>query len=117
MALKLAGLGWRHDTSNSGERYFRNRIRRNVVPVWVETAGRDAVAGAARSRALLEEDDIALEDHPPNREDVQLRLMPTDGSDPPIVLTRLFGGQGTINVPSWSPDGRQIAFVSYRLKR
>jgi TolB protein len=27
----------------------------------------------------------------------------------------LFGGQGTINVPSWSPDGKQIAFVSYQL--
>jgi len=58
--------------------------------------------------------DIALGDHPPNR-DVVLRIMPADGSAPPTILTRLFGGQGTINVPSWSPDGKQIAFVSYRL--
>ncbi|MBO0721217.1 MAG: PD40 domain-containing protein, partial [Blastocatellia bacterium] len=28
---------------------------------------------------------------------------------------KLFGGQGTINVPSWSPDSRNLAFVSYRL--
>ena len=62
-------------------------------------------------------DDIVIEDHPPNRADVQLRLLPADGSAPPAVLTRLFGGQGTINVPSWSPDGRHVAFVSYRLKR
>lgn len=62
-------------------------------------------------------DDIALEDHPPNREDVQLRLLPTDGSAPPVILARIFGGQGTINVPSWSPDSNQIAFVSYRLVR
>ena len=45
--------------------------------------------------------------------------MPADGSAPPQVLTRLFGGQGTINVPSWSPDGtRTFALsLSYRLKR
>jgi Tol biopolymer transport system component len=29
------------------------------------------------------------------------------------VLARLFGGQGTINVPSWSPDSLKLAFVSY----
>lgn len=61
--------------------------------------------------------DVALSDHPPNRGDVMLRIMPTDGSAPPVVLTRLFGGQGTINVPSWSPDSKSIAFVSYRLVR
>jgi len=60
--------------------------------------------------------DVAPGDHPPNR-DVTLRIMPTDGSTPPQVLTRLFGGQGTINVPSWSPDSKSIAFVSYRLVR
>ena len=31
------------------------------------------------------------------------------------VLAKLFGGQGTINVPSWSPDSGHVAFVSYRL--
>jgi len=31
------------------------------------------------------------------------------------TLTTLFGGQGTINVPSWSPDSTQLAFVSYQL--
>ncbi|RYD68075.1 MAG: hypothetical protein EOP58_01520 [Sphingomonadales bacterium] len=60
--------------------------------------------------------DVALADHPPNR-DVILRIMPADSSAPPRVLTRLFGGQGTINVPSWSPDSKSIAFVSYRLVR
>ncbi|MET0310332.1 MAG: hypothetical protein ABW023_16625 [Sphingomonas sp.] len=60
--------------------------------------------------------DVALGDHPPNR-DVTLRIMPADGSAPPQVLTRLFGGQGTINVPSWSPDSKSIAFVSYRMVR
>lgn len=31
------------------------------------------------------------------------------------VLAKLFGGQGTINVPSWSPDSKEVAFVSYAL--
>jgi hypothetical protein len=51
--------------------------------------------------------------HPPNQ-DVLLRLLPI-GKREPQVLARLFGGQGTINVPSWSPDSRGVAFVSYRL--
>jgi TolB protein len=40
--------------------------------------------------------------------------MPTGGGEVKI-LTRLFGGQGTLNVPSWSPDSKKFAFVSYRL--
>jgi Tol biopolymer transport system component len=40
--------------------------------------------------------------------------MPVDGGEIQ-VLAKLFGGQGTINVPSWSPDSEKIAFVSYRL--
>jgi TolB protein len=30
-------------------------------------------------------------------------------------LASLFGGQGTINVPSWSPDSKRLAFVSYQV--
>ena len=33
----------------------------------------------------------------------------------PRVLAALFGGQGSLNVNSWSPDSRAFAFVSYRL--
>jgi TolB protein len=51
--------------------------------------------------------------HPENK-DVMLRLMSL--ADKKItVLAKLFGGQGTINVPSWSPDSKQVAFVSYML--
>lgn len=48
----------------------------------------------------------------PAEQIVQIRLMPIGGREIQ-VLARLFGGQGTINVPSWSPDSRQVAFVSY----
>lgn len=58
--------------------------------------------------------DVVPTDHPPNK-NVALRLMPASGGTPEVIAS-LFGGQGTINVPSWSPDGRQFAFVSYRLR-
>jgi TolB protein len=51
--------------------------------------------------------------HPANK-DVILRMMPVSGGEIK-VLAKLFGGQGTINVPSWSPDSNNLAFVSYRL--
>ncbi len=57
--------------------------------------------------------DKDVKGHPPNK-DVTLRLMPAGGGEIQ-VLARLFGGQGTVNVPSWSPDSKQLAFVSYRL--
>ena len=56
-----------------------------------------------------------VKDHPENK-DVMLRLMPAGGGGIQ-VLAKLFGGQGTLNVPSWSPDSRKLAFVSYRLVR
>lgn len=57
--------------------------------------------------------DKSVVGHPENKP-VRLRLMPAAGG-PIQELARLFGGQGTLNVPSWSPDSRQVAFVSYEL--
>jgi TolB protein len=57
--------------------------------------------------------DKEVKGHPANK-DVRLRLLPIGGGEAQ-VLVKLFGGQGTINVPSWSPDSQQFAFVSYRL--
>jgi len=50
--------------------------------------------------------------HPANQ-DVLLRLMDL-ATGKISVLAKLFGGQGTMNVPSWSPDSSQVAFVSYQ---
>jgi len=57
------------------------------------------------------------ENHNGKMAGVQLRLIPTPGKTvkpaPIHVLTTIFGGQGTINVNSWSPDSRKFAFVAY----
>jgi Tol biopolymer transport system component len=49
-------------------------------------------------------------DHPYYKQ-VYLRRMPVDGGAPEVIAY-LYGGQGTINVPSWSPDSEHVAFVS-----
>lgn len=49
-------------------------------------------------------------DHPYYKQ-CYLRLMPIEGGTPKVI-GYLYGGQGTINVPSWSPDSQRIAFVS-----
>ena len=58
--------------------------------------------------------EIAPGDHNANH-NVQLRMIPAEGGEPE-VLVELFGGQGTINVNSWSPDSRKFAYVSYRIE-
>ena len=55
-------------------------------------------------------DEIAPAEHPYYKR-VYLRLMPAAGGTPKVIAY-VYGGQGTINVPSWSPDGRMLAFVS-----
>jgi TolB protein len=48
--------------------------------------------------------------HPPYKH-VYIRLMPFSGG-PAKVIAYVYGGQGTINTPSWSPDSKRVAFIS-----
>ena len=54
--------------------------------------------------------EVKADDHPYYKQ-VYLRLMPAGGGQP-RVIAYVFGGQGTFNVPSWSPDSTRVAFVS-----
>ncbi len=49
-------------------------------------------------------------DHPFYKH-VYLQLMPANGGASKVIAY-LYGGQGTINTPSWSPDSKRIAFIS-----
>lgn len=82
-ALRVAEAQWREDGSNAGDYYFRNRVRHEVVPAWAKAAQRDALTGAAHSRELLEEDDVALE--------AWLDEIDPIGADGSLSLIRLAG--------------------------
>lgn len=51
----------------------------------------------------------------PFGKDVQLRLYDVQRNKSHNLTEVFYGGQGTINVPSWSPDGKQIAFIRYKV--
>jgi len=53
--------------------------------------------------------DVSPSDHPFYKH-VYIRLMPVSGGQPKVIAY-LYGGQGSINTPSWSPDSRHIAFI------
>lgn len=55
--------------------------------------------------------EVPATSHPHNQR-VMLRMQPSDGKDVK-VMAHIYGGQGTFNVPSWSPDSKKVAFVSY----
>jgi Tol biopolymer transport system component len=50
--------------------------------------------------------------HPADKP-VELRIVELPEWDAPVATIQLFGGQGTINVTSWSPDGTEFAYVAY----
>jgi tricorn protease-like protein len=55
-------------------------------------------------------DEAGSDDHPFYKH-VYLRIMPIAGGQPKIIAY-VYGGQATINTPSWSPDSKRIAFIS-----
>lgn len=61
-ALRTVGARWREDRTNETADFFRNRIRRAVLPAWRKaTVDRNPLLGAAITRSRLAEDDAALD--------------------------------------------------------
>lgn len=128
----LPGLDDGPEYSPDGQHIWFNSTRTGLMQVW-----RMKVDGSEQTQMVNEEancwfphvspdgkqvvyivygkDDVAPNDHPANK-NVELRLVSANGGASKTIA-KFFGGQGTINVNSWSPDSRTIAFVSYRLKQ
>ena len=126
----LPGLDDGPEYSPSGEHIWFNSTRTGLMQVW-----RMGTNGSNPEHMVKEEancwfphvspdgqwvayiayakGDVEPGDHPANK-NVELRLIPANGGEPKTIV-KLFGGQGSMNVNSWSPDNRTIAFVSYRL--
>lgn len=127
----LPGLDDGPEYSPSGQHIWFNSVRTGLMQIWrMETDGSNPTHmvkegancwfphvspdGEWVAYIAYHKDDVAPGDHPANK-NVELRLVPSSGGDSKTIV-KLFGGQGTMNVNSWSPDNRTLAFVSYRLK-
>ncbi len=125
------GLDDGPEYSPDGKYIWFNSVRTGLMQVW-----RMRADGSEQTQMTFDEDlnswfphvspdgkqvifiaynkgDLKPDEHLANK-NVQLRLMSAEGGKPKTVA-KLFGGQGTINVNSWSPDSKKVAFVSYRL--
>ncbi len=121
------GLDDGPDYSPDGQWIYFNSVRTGTMKIWrMRPDGRDQQQVTSEPQyadwfphpspdgrwLVWVSFDATVEGHPPHR-DVVLRLMPVGGGSAPRVLFPLFGGQGSLNVPSWSPDSSRFAFVSY----
>jgi hypothetical protein len=93
---------WRMNADGSGQ----EQVTRDEFNNWFPHVSPDG------RRVVFVSYEKGVKDHPENK-DVTLRMLTLDGGKTD-VLARIFGGQGTANVPCWSPDGKRIAFVTYQ---
>jgi Tol biopolymer transport system component len=115
------------DCSPDGKYIWFNSNRNGIMQIWrMKTDGSEQIQITHDERQnwfahpspdntkivyLSYPPEVNFWDHPYYKH-VYLCLMNIDGQNMQ-VLAPLYGGQGTINVPSWSPDSRFIAFVSH----
>lgn len=123
------GLNDGAEFSMDGKTIWFNSVRTGLMQVWKMNAD-----GSEQTQMTYDEDmnswfphispdntkvvylayhkeDLKPGDHVPDKQ-VEIRMMDANGGKPEVLL-KVFGGQGTINVNSWSPDSGKFAFVTY----
>ncbi len=125
------GLNDGPEYAPDGKKIWFNSVRTGLMQIWKmnpDGSGQEQITKNERNnwfahvspdgRKVIyisyQKGDVEPGDHPANK-NVEIHMMTPDGENDQ-VLVELFGGQGTLNVNSWSPDGGKFAFVSYRLK-
>jgi len=126
------GLNDGPEYSPDGEYIWFNSVRTGLMQIWRMKAN-----GSEQTQMTFDEDrnswfphispdgehiayisyrkgDVEPHEHL-RYKNVELRIISTNGGKPETIA-ELFGGQGSLNVNSWSPDGKQFAFVSFRLE-
>ncbi|MFI3238130.1 MAG: hypothetical protein R3Y47_08920 [Lachnospiraceae bacterium] len=98
---------WRMNVDGSEQTQMTFDLDRNTWFPHVSPDGEKIVMIAYK------EGDVNPSDHPIHK-DVELRFMSAEGGDIK-VLRSFFGGQGTINVNSWSPCSKSFAYVRYEI--
>lgn len=126
---KSKGLDDGPEYSPDGQYIYFNSVRTGLMQIWrMKPDGSEQeqittddynswfAHPSPDGRAIVflsyEKGDVDPSRHPENK-DVTMRRM-TLATKKIDVLGRFFGGQGTLNVPNWSPDGRRTAFVTYQ---
>lgn len=128
---RLPGLDDGPEYSPCGKYIWFNSSRTGLMQIWyMDTDGSNTTQvtfdefnswfphisrdGKRVAYIAYQKGDVEPGDHPANK-NVEIRLLSVESGKSKTVV-RLFGGQGTLNVNSWSPDNKTLAFVSYRLK-
>ncbi|MEJ7780749.1 MAG: hypothetical protein WKF68_14290 [Daejeonella sp.] len=121
------GLDDGPEYSPDGKYIYYNSVRSGLMQIWrMKPDGSDQqqvtfddfnnwfahISPDGKSMVFLSflKEEVPPGMHPPYK-NVYIRYMPITGGTP-RVLAYVYGGQGTINTPSWSPDSKKIAFVS-----